>query len=222
MEVIELSASQRTVTGKKVSALRREGIIPAIMYGSGTEPVSIQLDGHETSKSLAAVGGSTLIDLKIGDETHKVLLREIQRHVIRRNILHIDFLKVAMDEKIRAVVPIDLVGIAPAVRDLAGVLVTGLDEIEVEALPADLPDKITVDLDVLVTMDDAVTVADLELGEGVTLLTDLDEAIVNVVHQMAEEIVEEEEVEILDELGEPELVERGEREAGEEEEGEEE
>jgi len=220
MEVIGLSASLRTVTGKKVGALRREGLIPAVMYGSGTESVSIQLSAHETSRALMAVGGSTLIDLKIGDDTHKVLLREIQRHVIRRNILHIDFLKVAMDEAIRAVVPIDLIGIAPAVRDLGGVLVTGLDEIEVEALPADLPDRITIDLGALLTLDDSITVRDLQFSEGVTLLTDPDESIANVVHQMAEEIVEVEEVEILGEPGEPELVERGEREAdeGEEEE----
>ena len=215
MEVIELIANPRTVTGKKVKALRREGLIPAIMYGSGSDPISIQLSAHETSQALMAVGGSTLIDLKIGEDVHKVLLREIQRHVIRRSILHIDFLKVAMDEMIRAVVPIELVGFAPAVRELGGVLVSGLDEIEVEALPANLPEKITVDLGVLETLDDSITVADLPLGDGVTLLTDPEEAIANVVYQMMEEIEVEEEAEILGELGEPELVERGDREGEE-------
>jgi large subunit ribosomal protein L25 len=216
MEVIELNANPRTVTGKQVSSLRRNGLIPAVMYGAGVESTPLELVEHETSQALIAVGGSTLIDLKVGDETHKVLLREIQRHVIRRNIMHIDFLKVAMDVAITAVVPVELVGTAPAVRDLGGVLVAGLDEIEVEALPGDLPDRINVDLSVLVDFDSSITVGDLMLGEGVTLITEPDESIANVIYQSMEEIVEEEEVEVLETLEEPELVERGER--GEEEE----
>lgn len=217
MEVIELNAKPRTVTGKQVSALRRNGLIPAVMYGAGVDATPLELVEHETSQALISVGGSTLIDLKVGDETHKVLLREIQRHVIRRNIMHIDFLKVAMDVAIRAVVPIELVGSAPAVRELGGVLVAGLDEIEVEALPGDLPDRINVDLSVLVDFDSSITVGDLALGESVTLITEPDESIANVIYQSMEEIVEEEEVEVLETLEEPELVERGERDEEEEE-----
>jgi large subunit ribosomal protein L25 len=188
MEVIELNANPRTVTGKQVSSLRRNGLIPAVMYGAGVESTPLELVEHETSQALIAVGGSTLIDLKVGDETHKVLLREIQRHVIRRNIMHIDFLKVAMDVAITAVVPV----------------------------PGDLPDRMNVDLSVLVDFDSSITVGDLMLGEGVTLITEPDESIANVIYQSMEEIVEEEEVEVLETLEEPELVERGER--GEEEE----
>jgi large subunit ribosomal protein L25 len=217
MQAIELNAKRRTIIGKQVSALRRSGLIPAVMYGAGTDPISLELAEHETSQALIDVGGSTLIDLKVDDETHKVLLREIQRHVVRRNILHIDFLKVAMDVAIRAVVPIELEGTAPAVRELGGVLVAGLDEIEVEALPGNLPDRITVDLSVLVDFDSSITVGDLELGEGVMLITEPDEAIANVIYQSMEEIVEEEEVEVLEEMAEPELIERGEREEEEEE-----
>jgi large subunit ribosomal protein L25 len=220
MEAIELNAKQRTIVGKRVDQLRRNGLIPAVMYGAGVDSVSLELEEHETSQALIDVGGSTLIDLKVGNETHKVLLREIQRHVIRRNILHIDFLKVAMDVAIRAVVPVELIGTAPAVRELGGVLVAGLDEIEVEALPGDLPERINVDLSVLVDFDSSITVGDLALGDGVTLITEPDEAIANVVYQSMEEIVEEEEeVEVLEELEEPELVERerGEREEEEQE-----
>jgi large subunit ribosomal protein L25 len=217
MQAIELNAKRRTIIGKQVGALRRSGLIPAVMYGAGTDPIPLELAEHETSQALIDVGGSTLIDLKVDDETHKVLLREIQRHVVRRNILHIDFLKVAMDVAIRAVVPVELEGSAPAVRELGGVLVAGLDEIEVEALPGNLPDRITVDLSVLVDFDSSITVGDLELGEGVTLITEPDEAIANVIYQSMEEIVEEEEVEVLEEMAEPELIERGEREEEEEE-----
>jgi len=217
MQAIELNAKRRTIIGKQVGALRRSGLIPAVMYGAGTDPIPLELAEHETSQALIDVGGSTLIDLKVDDETHKVLLREIQRHVVRRNILHIDFLKVAMDVAIRAVVPVELEGSAPAVRELGGVLVAGLDEIEVEALPGNLPDRITVDLSVLVDFDSSITVGDLGLGEGVTLITEPDEAIANVFYQSMEEIVEEEEVEVLEEMAEPELIERGEREEEEEE-----
>jgi len=217
MENIVLNANRRTVTGKHVKALRREGLIPAVMYGTGVDSVSLELPEHETSQALIDVGGSTLIDLVVGDETHQVLLREIQRHVIRRNILHIDFLKVAMDVAIRAVVPVELDGTAPAVRELGGVLVAGLDAVEVEALPGDLPDRIIVDLSVLVDFDTTITVGDLQLGEGVTLITEPDESIANVIYQSMEEIVEEEEVEVLETLEEPELVEREREEEVEEE-----
>jgi large subunit ribosomal protein L25 len=145
-----------------------------------------------------------LIDLKVGKKTHKVLIREIQREVISRKPIHVDFLEVAMDVTIRAVVPIELVGEAPAVRELGGVLVSGLNDIEVEALPSDLPDRISVDISILEGFDDSIIVGDLEVDEGVTILTEPDEAIANVVYQVIEE--EPEEVEEVLEGLEPELV----------------
>lgn len=202
---IELKSEKREVVGKKVKELRRQGLLPAIVYGAGIDPTPIQMDSLEAEKILAGVGSSTLIDLYIDDEVHKVLVRDLQRDVIRRNPVHIDFLKVAMDVKITTVVPVELVGHAPAVQELGGVLVTGLSEIEVEALPSDLPDRVTVDLEVLESFDDSITVGDLYLGDGVTVLTDEDEFIANVVYQTMEEIVEEEE-ELEEELAEPELV----------------
>lgn len=131
---------------------------------------------------------------------------------------HVDFLKVAMDEVIRTSVPVELVGEAPAIRELGGVLVTGLAEIEVEALPSDLPDRMTVDLEILAEIDDNITVGDLNFGKGVEVLTGLDEVLARVIYQVEEEIEEEVvEEEILVEE-EPELIERGKREEEEEEE----
>jgi large subunit ribosomal protein L25 len=124
--------------------------------------------------------------------------------VISRKPVHVDFLEVAMDVTIRAVVPIELVGEAPAVRELGGVLVSGLNDIEVEALPSNLPDRISVDISVLEGFDDSITVGDLVVEEGVTILTEPEEAIANVIYQ-----VEEEEPEVEEELlegVEPELV----------------
>ncbi|MDF1500320.1 MAG: 50S ribosomal protein L25 [Anaerolineales bacterium] len=202
---VVLVSERRDVIGKQVKELRRQGLLPAVVYGAGIEPTPIQLNSQDAEKILVGVGSSTLIDLHVGDEVYKVLVRDLQRDVIRRNPIHIDFLKVAMDVIISTVVPVELVGQSPAVQELGGVLVTGLSEIEVEALPSDLPDRVTVDLELLKNFDDTITVGDLYLGDGVTVLTDPDEFIANVVYQTMEEIVEEEE-ELEAELAEPELV----------------
>jgi large subunit ribosomal protein L25 len=218
MSELVLHAKQRTVIGRQVKALRREGLLPAVLYGTGIEPIPLELEVPEAKKVLTRLGSSTLVSLKVGRQTHQVLVREIQRDVIRWDMIHVDFLKVAMDEVIRTSVPIELVGEAPAIRELGGVLVSGLSEIEVEALPADLPDRMMVDLEILAEIDDTITVGDLSFGKGVEVLTGLNEVLARVIYQVEEEIEEEvvEEEILLEE--EPEVIERGKR----EEEGEEE
>lgn len=212
-----LSASVRDVVGKQVKAIRRDGRLPAVLYGVGMQPMAIELEGREVSRLLNRISGSTLLQLRVQDEEHMVLVREVQRDVIRRDPIHVDFLKVAMDVRITAEVPIELVGQAPAVEELGGVLVTGINSVEVEALPADLRDRVTVDLESLVKIDDSITAGDLFLGEGVELLTDPDELVARVIYQ-AEEVIEEAvEEEIVPTAEEPELVERGRREEEEEE-----
>ncbi|HHH82579.1 MAG TPA: 50S ribosomal protein L25 [Chloroflexi bacterium] len=214
MEKIQIKASPRSILGKQVKVLRRQGKLPAVVYGAGIEPIPLELDARDAARVMAQVGSSTLIDLEVDGKTYKALVREVQRDVITKEMIHLDFLNVAMDVKIKTVVPVELVGEAPAVRDLGGVLVTGLSEIEVEALPSDLPDRITVDLEALQDFNDSITVGDLYLGEGVTVLTDPDEAIANVVYQTMEEEIVEVEEELVAEV-EPEVVERGAREEDE-------
>ncbi len=206
MEAVTLNANVRKTIRKQVKALRRQGLLPAVMYGAGVEPLPLELDEKAASRALANVGRSTLIDLKVGKDTHKVLVREFQRDVIRRDILHVDFLVVAMDVVIRAVVPVVLVGEAPAMEELGGIIVSGLNEIEVEALPADLPEQVSGDIEAVLSMNDVITAGDLVLGAKVTLITDPDETIANVIAQMVEEEVEEVEVEELEEGVEPEMV----------------
>ena len=207
-----LSASLRSVIGKQVKAIRRQGRMPAVLYGAGTEPLSIELETRAASKILDRASGSTLLQLQLEGQEHMVLVREIQRDVIRRNVMHVDFLKVAMDVRITAEVPIELVGRAPAVEELGGVLVTGINSIEVEALPADLRDRVTVDLESLVKIDDSITAGDLFLGEGVELLTDPAELVARVIYQVEEVLEEVVEPEVVPVAAEPELVERGKRE----------
>ena len=217
MSELILNAEHREVTGKKVKALRRQGYLPAVLYGVGIESIPIKLDLKEASKVISAAGSSTLLLLKIGKKQHQVLVRDTQRQVIRRDLQHVDFLKVAMDVAIRAEVPIEFVGEAPAVRDLGGVLVTELVEIEIESLPADLPDRITVDLGLLADITDTITVGDLSFGEGVEVITSPNDVIARVIYQVEEEIEEEELEEVIPTEVEPEVVERGKL---EEEEGE--
>jgi len=217
MDDRSLTADKRRTRGNQVKAIRRQGIVPAVLYGSGVEGLAIQVDGKQLETLLSTVGASSLITLKVDDVEHQVLVRDVQRDVIRRDLLHIDFLKVAMDVKIRTSVPVELINDAPAVKEHGGILVTGVTEIEVEALPGDLPDRIVVDLTPLAEIDDSVTVGELDLGEGVRVLTDPEENVAHVIFQ-AEEVEEEvEELEGLLELGaEPELVDQRGREDDEE------
>lgn len=210
MDRLELKASPRQVRGKQVNALRRAGRLPAVLYGRGTDPIPLELDSQEASRVLARVSASTLLDLHVGEMNHQVLVREIQRHAIRRSIEHVDFLKVAMDVAIRTTVPVELVGEAPAVKTLGGVLVTGVSEIDVEALPADLPGRITVDLEPLGEIDSRITVADLFLGKGVRVLTDPASVIARVIYAV-EEVLEEAAPVTPTEL-EPEVIGRGKKE----------
>jgi large subunit ribosomal protein L25 len=212
MEEILLEAKKRSVLGKQVKALRRDGLLPAIIYGGKGTSIPIELDAHSASKILSQTSASTLLTVKIGKQNHMVLVRDIQYDVIRRNPIHVDFLEVEMDTAIRTTVPIDFVGEAPGVKDQGGVLVTGLNEIEIEALPRDLPEKIVIHLELLKEIDSMITVADLDMGEGIEVLTESDEVIAHIVYQEAEEELEEEIEGLVEAPVEPELVERGGRE----------
>jgi large subunit ribosomal protein L25 len=219
MSELELNAKHRKVLGKQVKALRSQGLLPAVLYGTGIDPMPLELITIEANKVLSGTGGSTLLSLKVNGDTHQVLVREIQRDVIRGDLQHIDFLKVAMDVTIKTEVPIELIGEAPAVNEQGGLLVAGLSEIEVEALPADLPDRITVDVSVLLEIDDSITVAELKFGENVEVLSEQDEIVAHVIYQPEEIIEEEEEVEEVIPLDmEPEVIEKGKREVEEPEE----
>ena len=210
-----LEAERRTVTGKQVRALRRAGKIPGVLYGAGIDATPIEMDAHDASKVLARTTRATLVDVHLDGATHTSLVREIQRDPIRRTIRHVDLLKVAMDQTIRAEVPIELTGEAPAVKTRGGVMVAGVNSIEVEALPANLPDRIVVDVSVLANIDDAITVGSLSLGEGVEVLTDADALVARVIFQ-AEEILEEAVPAVV--AAEPEVISKPKKEEEEEEE----
>ncbi len=207
MENIVIEATKRDVIGKKVKALRRQGKLPAVIYGHQFSPLPILLDYRQASHSLAGVSSSHLIDLNVEGQKIPVLVRERQYHPISGNLIHVDFLAVSMTEALRAFVPIELEGEAPAVKNFGGVVVTGLEEIEVECLPKDLPEKISVDLSKLEKIGDGIYVKDLSVPEGVEVLSDSDEMIVIVTAPEGEEVEME-----IGEGVEPEVIEKGKKE----------
>ncbi len=206
MENIELKATKREVTGKQVKALRREGKLPAIIYGRHLSPLPILLDFHNVSRVLPGVTSSQLVTVNVDGTKHIVLVREKQRHPVKGNLIHVDFLAVSMTEKLKANVVIEIQGEAPAVKNFGGVVVPVLEELEVECLPSELPEKITVGLTNLNNIGDAVHVKDLALPSGVVVLTDSDEVVVLVKAPGVEE------VEAVAEGAEPEVIEKGKKE----------
>lgn len=207
MENILLEATKRDIFGKKVKALRRQGKLPAVVYGHQFPPQSILLDYRQASRTLAGVSSSQLIELNLEGQKIPVLVRERQHHPLTGNMIHVDFLVISMTEALRAFVPIELEGEAPAVKDFGGVVVSGLEQIEVECLPKDLPEKITVDLARLANIGDGIYVKDLLLPPGVEVLSEGDEMIVLITAPEGEEI----EAEAVEEF-EPELIQKGKKE----------
>lgn len=219
-EQIVLKAQKRTIKGKQVGALRRQGILPGIIYGrigkEQIEPITIQLDLHEVSRTINKMTGSSLITLDVEEEKYPVVLREAQKDIILGTLRHVDFMAVSLTEKLQTAVPIELIGQAPAEINLSAVVVTGISELEIECLPQDMPERIEVDASVLVDIDSAIYVRDLVLSEAIEILTSPDEMIAGVTYVTIEEEEEEEEegvlAELLDEDAEPEVIEKGKKE----------
>lgn len=212
MERVVLPAIRRTVTGKKVGALRREGKLPAVLYGHKFDATPILLDLHQTMLKLIGLTSSSLVTIELDGKQHAALVREKQKNYITNTLLHVDFQVVSLKEKIRAKVMLELVGVSPAVKDFNGVVVSGVTEIEVESLPQDLPERIEVDISNLTTIGSNVHVRDIKLSDKVEILTDLDEMIVIITGAEEEKAVEETE----GEGAEPEVIERGKKEEVEE------
>lgn len=189
MDKVVLKATRRAITGKQVSALRRAGQLPAVIYGRHTEPISIALDAHGAGLALGRVGSSSLISVEVDGKEYPALVRERQRDFIRGTLKHVDFLAVSLTESLRAEVRIELAGVSPAAKDLNAVLVTGLHSVSVECLPTDLPDRIVVDISGLREVGDGIHVRDLEVSEKVRILDDPDEMVV-VATYAKQEVVE--------------------------------
>jgi large subunit ribosomal protein L25 len=178
---VTLQAEVRRGTGKGVARkLRAAGKVPAILYGRGIAPVPLAVDRQALARVLkTAAGRNVLIDLQVDGETHLTLARELQRDVLRGTILHVDFLKIARDVAVEVDVPLHVVGDSPGVRE-GGVIEHHLWSVRVSCLPANVPERIDADISRL-GIGDVLRVGDLVPPEGVTILTNPDEAVLGVV-----------------------------------------
>ncbi len=217
MADFEIAVQPRTITGKKVSQLRKQGLVPAVVYGPSTPAFQIQIPYRPLEVTLMKAGGTNLIDIDVEGQTHTVLTREVQRDVLRGDILHVDFFAVDADQTIAADVFIQFVGESPGVAE-GNILITGPSSLSIETLPANLPSEITIDISGLEEIGDSIFVRDLDLGEGLVILNDSEELLVRVVQPSAaraDELLEEDELLSADEDGEGE-VEEGDDEEDEE------
>lgn len=182
MTTLELKSKKREIFGKKVKALKNQGLIPAVVYGGSEGSMPLVLDLKEFKKVFKHAGETTLIRLFVGDEEKfkNVLIYDTSRDPVTDEIKHIDFYEVKMDEKIAAKIPLVFIGDAPAVTDLGGVLVRAMQEIEVKALPADLPHQIEVDISLLKTFDDNIAVKDIKFPKNVEVLENISASVASV------------------------------------------
>ena len=187
MTKINLSSKTREVTGNKVKKYRKEGLIPAVIYGHKVEPKNLWVKLLDFERVYKKAGESTIIELEIeGKGKVNVLIHDIQNNPVSDNLAHIDFFQVRMDEKIEADIQLEFVGEAPAVKELGGILLKNISEIKVSCLPADLPSKIEIDISVLKTFEDHIKVKDLKLSEKVKILLDSETTIAGAAPQRTE------------------------------------
>lgn len=220
MTDLVLNAQPRTVTGRRrVRRLRKTGYIPAVLYGPGIEPRNLQVRAQDVERLLRRGGTTQLVDLFIDgeEEPHKVLIRDVQRHPIRRDLLHVDLFQVSLREKIEVEVPIVLVGHSPAVEAGLGTVNQVLDTIALRCFPTDIPAHIEVDLSQLTAEHDVIRAAELPLPERVELAEDPEAAVVVLEYITEEAAEEEEEAAVAEEGAEPEVIARGKAEEEEEE-----
>lgn len=220
MEKTVLQATKRTITGKQVKALRRQGELPAVIYGHHLDPIAISLNAHDAGLKLGRITSSQLLTIELDGKQYPTLVREKQRNYIRGTLTHVDFLAVSLDEKIRAEVGIELTGMSLAVKDFAAILVNNLTELHIECFPDDLPEKVVVDVTPIQRIGDSLRVSDVVMSDKVQILNPPDEVIVIATAPKVEVVEEVAPVAEVEEA-EPELsVERGKKEEEEEEQAE--
>jgi large subunit ribosomal protein L25 len=205
-QMLSIDVQTRQTTGKKVALLRRDGVVPGVVYGHGVAAQPVQVTERALDRFLAQLSASSLISVQVqGEEAPRAaIIRAVQRHPITQRVRHFDFMQVSLSEAIRMDVPIVLAGESPAVVDGRGVLLQGLSALEVECLPMAIPGSIVVDISGLNNVDDMITVADLQVPEGVEVHSPADQMVVRIIAERATEeeavaVEEPQEVEVITE-----------------------
>ncbi len=194
---ISLELSPREVLGKKVKRLRQQGVIPVHLYGPGVDPQPLQCETTKLVDVLVRAGGNTAVTVTVqgGQETHLAFAREIQWDPRRDDILHVDFLAVDASRPVSAQVPITLIGDSPGARTAGGTVMQQLRDLNVEALPLEVPRELELDLSMLTEPDGVLRAADIVIPGNVTLLTDPEDVVVRieVLRAVEEEVFAEDE-----------------------------
>ena len=208
----EISAKIRAVEKKGTKALRENGLLPAVIYGPGQKTLSLEINLKEFKKVYQEAGESSLISLKISElnKDYPVLIHEVQKEPLDGEPIHVDFYQAPLTEVVEAKVPIIFKGISPAVKDLGGTLVKNISELEIKALPQDLPKKVEVLIDNLKNLEDKILVKELRLPRNIDVLKGPDEIIAWVASP--EKIEEELEKPTEEKVEEVEVIEKGKKE----------
>jgi len=191
MQKVVLKASKREALGKKVGALRRAGKLPAVLYGHRIESTPIMLEAHEATLRLSHLTSSSLVMIDLDGQEYPALVREKQRDYLKNRLLHVDFQVISMTEKVTTKVGIELTGTAPAVKAFNAVIVTVLNELEIECMPQDLPQRVVIDISGLAEIGAAIHVRDVTISDKVKILDDPAETIAVATATREEKVVEE-------------------------------
>jgi large subunit ribosomal protein L25 len=211
MEKITIKAEKRTVKGKQVGTLRRAGQLPGVIYGRHIEEsLPITLNLREASRALHGLSSSTFVTIDLAGTEYPCLVREKQRDYLKNILRHVDFQAVSLTEKIGAWVEVLTEGVSPAVKDFNGMVVVNMSEIEVEALPQDMPERIKIDISGLLKIGDAIHVKDIKAGEGVHVLTNPEDILIVITAAGEEEVAATAEEGAA--AAEPEVIEKGKKE----------
>ncbi len=192
MGKLNLKAEKRTVLGRKIKKIRREGLLPANVYGKKVASLSLQLDAKEFAKIYQEAGETGMIDLSVSGEkdVRPVLIHNLQKDPVSEDILHVDFRQVILTEKVTATIPVQITGEAPAETQKLGILVQQTSEIEIEALPADLPERFVVDVSKLAEVNQTIFLKDLTIDrKKIEIKTDPEQIIVKIEPLAKEEVV---------------------------------
>lgn len=215
---IELNASKREIVGSGLNALRKSGLIPAVLYGKNQESIPLQIITKDFKKAFDSAGESTLVYINADGQSYPTIIHDVSRDVTTDSILHVDFYKVSLDEKIKAKVAVNFQGESPAVKDFGGIFVRNINELEIEALPQDLPHEIVVDISSLKNVGDQILIKDLKLDSKLKLTSEPEEMLATVQEPMSEAELEKaleaptstiEDVEVIKKEKEEEVVEEG-------------
>jgi len=191
MDKLTLQAEKRKTTGRKIKKLRREGILPANVYGKDVKSQAIEITYKDFLSIYKKSGETNIIEVNLGNEKKPVLVHSIQKDPVTENILHVDFLQVDLKKKVTANIPIELVGESPVEKQGLGTVVQYIDEVEVEALPSDLPEKFELNLTSLTGVDSSIFVKDIEADKDKVVITnDPDQILVRVEEVRKEEVTE--------------------------------